>query len=247
MCHFISWVEADEEVYFITDKQLKTKKAKKLLSDGYRLDDITGHGFIRDYYDLPSYAVDDYMYIKDASKCYGINRENIRFISDVDKFPKKIQKALKNFNKNFNYIISYPSHNDVLDRLLAKPGCYNEIEFLLKNKIDINNSYYIADMYGTLDIKYLKLLLNYGADINKTDTCEATVTENALDHNQLGRVKFAISQGGKIPKLFLKICFVDIKYSLYYVLWFICKIEKFGKSIPQLFKKLYNFILGRKL
>ena len=49
MCHFISWIEYKDEVYFLDDTKLNTKEGKELLKAEYK-DDLLGHGAIRHYY-----------------------------------------------------------------------------------------------------------------------------------------------------------------------------------------------------
>ena len=49
MCHFISWIEYADKVYFLDDNKLNTKEGRELLKADYA-DDILGHGAIRHYY-----------------------------------------------------------------------------------------------------------------------------------------------------------------------------------------------------
>ena len=54
MCHFISWTELDDQIFYINDDCLTDKRGKKLiehLGQHYR-DDIKGHGAIDFYWNL---------------------------------------------------------------------------------------------------------------------------------------------------------------------------------------------------
>ena len=54
MCHFVSWVEKDSKVYYLTGKQVyETRRGKELQKySGNIEDDKLGHGAIRLYFDL---------------------------------------------------------------------------------------------------------------------------------------------------------------------------------------------------
>ena len=49
MCHFISYIEYQDKVYFLDDIKLQTKEGQELLKLDYK-DDLLGHGAIRHYY-----------------------------------------------------------------------------------------------------------------------------------------------------------------------------------------------------
>ena len=57
MCEFLSWIEIDDTVLFLTDDDLRTSRGKKLWK---RIkDDARGHGAIREYFDIePGRGVD---------------------------------------------------------------------------------------------------------------------------------------------------------------------------------------------
>jgi hypothetical protein len=57
MCDFISWVEKDGAVLYLTGKDLKTSRGKAMRA---RIgDDVCGHGAIREYFDiLPGVGVE---------------------------------------------------------------------------------------------------------------------------------------------------------------------------------------------
>jgi hypothetical protein len=80
MCHFVSWIEKDKDIYFLTANDLNTpegRKLKKYLGDQY-WEDIMGHGAIRQYYGLSE----------------GINKECTDF-SNPKHLPDEIVKAIK--------------------------------------------------------------------------------------------------------------------------------------------------------
>ena len=80
MCEFISWVEKEGEIYFLTGKQVYDSPKGKALQEWSQNieEDKVGHGAIRFYYDLEG----------------GINRECIDF-SNPTNFPTKIALAIK--------------------------------------------------------------------------------------------------------------------------------------------------------
>ncbi len=80
MCEYISWVESNGKVLFLTDKDIKiwnNAKDRPLQPDR---SEIAGHGAIRLYYG--------------TKNCDGINKECIDF-STPDNFPSQIVKAIK--------------------------------------------------------------------------------------------------------------------------------------------------------
>ena len=80
MCDFISWIEKDGKVYFLSSNELNTKEGRALeryLGSHYK-EDIKGHGAIRHYWGL-----------KD-----GVNKECTDF-STPKNFPPEIVKAIK--------------------------------------------------------------------------------------------------------------------------------------------------------
>jgi hypothetical protein len=81
MCDFISWIELDGVNYFITSKQLRSKRGKELkdyLGSKYS-DDVKGHGAINWFFDL---------------KGKGIHRERTNF-SNPKNFPNEIIELIK--------------------------------------------------------------------------------------------------------------------------------------------------------
>ena len=58
MCDFISWVEYDDGIFFLTDAQVLSSEGRKLFKD-CQDNDVLGHGAIRRYYSLESYQGTD--------------------------------------------------------------------------------------------------------------------------------------------------------------------------------------------
>jgi hypothetical protein len=81
MCEFISWIEKDDKVLFLTyDDIYHTKKGKELQKHCKNSRDYTGHGAIGYFYNL--------------SENTGTNKECTDFTSP-DNFPSDIVKAIK--------------------------------------------------------------------------------------------------------------------------------------------------------
>ena len=81
MCEFVSWIEKDKKIYFLTGNQIfNTLKGKALQAFCASKDDHVGHGAIRHYYRLAKYD--------------GIQRECTDF-STPNNFPDEIVVAIK--------------------------------------------------------------------------------------------------------------------------------------------------------
>ena len=81
MCHFISWIDLEGQLYYLTSKELRSKRGKELreyLGSAYA-DDVVGHGAIDWYYGL---------------KGKGMHKECTDFSSPAS-FPDEIVKAIK--------------------------------------------------------------------------------------------------------------------------------------------------------
>ncbi len=53
MCDFISWIEKNDEILFLTyDDVYNTKRGKELREFSESKDDLVGHGAIEFYYDI---------------------------------------------------------------------------------------------------------------------------------------------------------------------------------------------------
>ena len=81
MCHFISWIEYKDDIYFLTAADLNSKEGRELrayLGDQFE-DDIIGHGAIDRYWNLGG---------------KGCHKECSDF-SKPSNFPKLIQEAIK--------------------------------------------------------------------------------------------------------------------------------------------------------
>src|SRR4030042_6729462 len=81
MCEFLSWIEEDGKVFYLTPKQIfNTTRGKALQKFCESQDDYVGHGAIRHYYHI---AQND-----------GNNRECVDF-STPDDFPAVLVEAIK--------------------------------------------------------------------------------------------------------------------------------------------------------
>ena len=81
MCDFVSWIEYDDQILFLTDAELNTKRGRELrkyLGNQY-YEDIKGHGAIRFYYEIGD---------------KGHNKE-CTDLSDPNIFPSVITEAIK--------------------------------------------------------------------------------------------------------------------------------------------------------
>ena len=81
MCHFISWIDLEGQLYYLTSKELRSKRGKELkeyLGSAYA-DDVVGHGAIDWYYDL---------------KGLGVHKECTNFSSPAN-FPDEIVRKIK--------------------------------------------------------------------------------------------------------------------------------------------------------
>jgi hypothetical protein len=82
MCEFVSWIEKDGAILFLTGNDVfNTKWGKELREHCGNDDDLVGHGAIRYYYNLSSDT--------------GINKECTDF-TKPSNFPDEIVKAIKN-------------------------------------------------------------------------------------------------------------------------------------------------------
>lgn len=82
MCQYLSWIEINDTFYYLTKKELNSKRGLELkayLSDKY-YEDVIGHGAIDWYFDLGE---------------KGKNWECFDF-SSPSNFPKEIAEAIKN-------------------------------------------------------------------------------------------------------------------------------------------------------
>jgi hypothetical protein len=79
MCNFVSWIEYEGEVYYLTDSDLRTRKGRELIKYCQNDDDLKGHGAIERYFELEG---------------KGVHKECEDF-SSPDHFPKEIVRDIK--------------------------------------------------------------------------------------------------------------------------------------------------------
>ena len=78
MCEFISWVEKEDKVYFLTSKQTMSPRGKELKLRFKGEGELLGHASIRAYFDI-----------------VGGNDKECSDFSTPDNFPQKIVTAVK--------------------------------------------------------------------------------------------------------------------------------------------------------
>jgi hypothetical protein len=80
MCEFVSWIEHKNKIYFLSDRELKTREGKELVKYCGDPTDLLGHGAIRRYFGFDAKV--------------GTDRECTDF-SSSDKFPPEIQDMIR--------------------------------------------------------------------------------------------------------------------------------------------------------
>ena len=109
MCQFISWVEEDDKVFFLTKKELQSKKGKALIKYCDNKD-LQGHG-----------ACKRYFFGSEGSK-RGVQKECSDF-SSPHNFPEKIALAIIRGDFNCKY---FDTPIDILTQLALAE--YEKIE-----------------------------------------------------------------------------------------------------------------------
>lgn len=82
MCEFISWIEKDGGIFFLSDKEVFSEEGKESLK-GCEHNDFLGHGAIRSFYDIKG----------------GVDKEKRDFWNG--DLPKELQAAVNNFDTHF--------------------------------------------------------------------------------------------------------------------------------------------------
>ena len=132
MCDFISWVEKDGKLYYLTDAEVFSPKGRKRLQ-GCRDNDFIGHGAIRKFFGIGNVR--------------GVDREERRFW-DGAFIPKEIAAKIKNFDAYWGQMFSCGKYfmNDDLRYIIcdAPPKWKVEAwEQLLKQKPSNDDLYRI--------------------------------------------------------------------------------------------------------
>ena len=81
MCEFISWIEKDNKLYYLTDAEIFSEMGKERL-EGCQDNDFLGHGAIRRFYQIKG----------------GIDHE-VKDFWNYKKLPPEIAKLVKDFKK----------------------------------------------------------------------------------------------------------------------------------------------------
>ena len=82
MCNFISWIERDGELYYLTDEEIFSSFGREML-DGCQDNDFIGHGAIRRYFQLAGEGTD----------------HEVRKFWNAAALPKELSRKIKNFDK----------------------------------------------------------------------------------------------------------------------------------------------------
>ena len=100
MCEFISWINFEGKLYFLTDADIFSDYGKKILST--KDNDPIGHTAIRIYYNLK----------------HGEQHE-CQDVWNPSKFPPEIAEKLKDFDTNFGWTFAKHLQGDDLNYILA--------------------------------------------------------------------------------------------------------------------------------
>lgn len=85
MCDFISWINNGGDVYFLTDKEIRSPHMKEVAPGWNKTkEDVVGHGAISAYYNVT-----------------GVHKEDRRFW-EPDRYPESIARCIKDFEQYFS-------------------------------------------------------------------------------------------------------------------------------------------------
>lgn len=128
MCEFISWIEYQDEIFYLNDEMLfESQIGKKMLRENSHREDITGHGFIMEYYNNVTDSSFGSMLYK-----RGMHKECECF-KNPDNLPRKIAYDL--ISGKFNKIITYAEiDTEILKPILASfdVGLWPKVKNLIK-------------------------------------------------------------------------------------------------------------------
>ena len=83
MCEFVSWVEWNNKLYYLTDAEVFSDLGREKLA-GCKDNDYLGHNAIRKFWGIPD---------KEGTNC------EIQNFWELDKLPKEISDKIKEFDK----------------------------------------------------------------------------------------------------------------------------------------------------
>ena len=132
MCNFLSYIEKDDKLYYLTDQDIFSEYGKEKLK-GCRDNDFIGHGATRQFYDLRG----------------GIDHE-IKDFWNLKQFPKEIADKLEKFEYYFGRIFrTYLTNLDLRYIVYCGTPKYKDLAWkqLLKQSPTNNDLGYIIE-YG---------------------------------------------------------------------------------------------------
>ncbi len=86
MCEFVSWAEYKGEIFFLTNKEMKSRRGKELITHTVDKSDLVGHGAILWFYGLGRKTTAQH-------ECEDF--------SSPDNFPPRIVDAIKSGQMSF--------------------------------------------------------------------------------------------------------------------------------------------------
>ena len=99
MCEFISWIEKDGEILFLTDAEIYSAHGRETLK-GTKHNDVLGHGAIRAFYGITG----------------GVEREDRQFWEA--KLPDRLRKCVDEFDRHWGKTWETAFQNDDLTYII---------------------------------------------------------------------------------------------------------------------------------
>jgi len=116
MCEFLSWIEHEGTLLYMDNKTLRDSYTRKIVRTA-RHNDVLGHGFIREVYDLTVHE--------------GVEHEN-RDIWDTKRYPEEIREKLE--AGEFSELWQYLQSDDLRYIIKEGPESYKEKAWSLYDK-----------------------------------------------------------------------------------------------------------------
>lgn len=119
MCEFISWIEKDGDLFYLTDREVFSEQGKEILK-GCKHNDYLGHEAIRLFYNIK-----------------GGNDHECRDFWDINKLPKELANKVKDFSKYWGGMFREYFQNEDLCHIIyyaPEPWKVKACQQLLKQK-----------------------------------------------------------------------------------------------------------------
>jgi len=128
MCEFISWVEKDNRLFYLTDKEVFSKQGKKALK-GCKDNDFIGHGAIRTYFMIDGTD-------KEQRDFWNLTepKELADKLKEFDKHWGKMLKSGYFMNDDLRYIIDYASDKwraKASEQLLTQQPSNDDLRYII--------------------------------------------------------------------------------------------------------------------